>query len=108
MTVGMNSPLKAGDSVVVVAGKDKGKNGKITKVFTKTDRVIVEGVNMVKRHMKASMNQEPGIVTKEMPIHVSNVMIADPKDGKPSRVGIKFTDGKKVRFAKRSGEVLDK
>ena len=107
MTVGVASPLKAGDSVVVITGKDKGKTGKITKVFTKTNRVIVEGINIVKRHQKASMTQEPGIVTKEAPIHVSNVMMADPKDGKPTRVGYKVEkDGTKVRVAKRSGEVI--
>lgn len=107
MTVGIASPLKTGDNVVVVAGKDKGKTGTITKVFTKTNRVIVEGINIVKRHQKASMNQEPGIVSKEAPIHVSNVMMADPKDGKPTRVGYKVEkDGKKVRVAKRSGEII--
>lgn len=107
MTQKINTPLKSGDEIVVVAGKDKGKTGKITKVVTKTDRVVVAGVNLVKRHQKASMNQEPGIVTKEMPIHMSNVMLADPKDGKPTRIGHKIVDGKKVRVAKRSGQVLE-
>jgi len=106
MTQKINTPLKKGDEVVVIAGKDKGKNGKITQVVTKTDRVIVEGVNVVKRHQKAAMNQEPGIVNKEMPIHMSNVALADPKDGKPTRVGYKMEGDKKVRFAKRSGTVL--
>ena len=106
MTRSINTPLKTGDKVVVIAGKDKGKTGEITKVITKSDRVIVSGVNVVKRHNKASMAQEPGIVTKEMPIHMSNVMLADPKDGKPTRVGYKMEGDKKVRFAKRSGEVL--
>lgn len=106
MTRSINTPLKSGDKVVVIAGKDKGKTGEITKVITKSDRVIVSGVNLVKRHNKASMTQEPGIVTKEMPIHMSNVMLADPKDGKPTRVGYKMEGDKKVRFAKRSGEVL--
>tara|TARA_R110000868_G_scaffold262401_1_gene520842 strand:- start:12101 stop:12427 length:327 start_codon:yes stop_codon:yes gene_type:complete len=102
----INTPLKTGDKVVIVAGKDKGKTGEITSVIVKTDRLVVSGVNLVKRHNKASMNQEPGIVTKEMPIHMSNVMLADPKDGKPTRVGYKMEGDKKVRFAKRSGEVL--
>lgn len=107
MTQKINTPLKKGDEVVVVAGKDKGKTGKIQQVVTKTDRVVVDGVNVVKKHQKAGFNQEPGIVNKEMPIHMSNVMLADPKDGKPTRVGHKIVDGKKVRFAKRSGQVLE-
>ena len=106
MTQKFNTPLKTGDNVVVIAGKDKGKTGKITQVITKTDRVVVEGVNIVKRHQKAAMNQEPGIVSKELPIHVSNVALADPKDGKPTRVGYKIENGKKIRFAKRSGQEL--
>ena len=109
MTAGLKSYLKTGDSVVVITGKDKGKTGKITKVLTKSERVVVAGVNMIKRHMKpTSLAGETGIVTKEAPIHASNVMIADPKTGKPSRVGYKvLKDGKKVRFAKKSGEVID-
>ncbi len=105
----LQSYLKSGDDVIVVAGKDKGKRGKITSVSTKNNRVVVEGVNVVKRHTKANQfGQESGIVSKEAAIHVSNVMIADPKDGKPTRVGYKFTDeGKKVRYAKRSGEIID-
>lgn len=103
----LNSPLKTGDEVIVTAGKDKGKRGKITKVITEKDRVIVDGVNVAKRHMKASMSQEPGIVMKEMSLHVSNVMMADPKTGNPTRVGYKVQDGKKVRFAKKSGEVIE-
>ena len=101
------TPLKSGDSVVVIAGKNKGKTGVITKVITKTSRVIVEGVNMVKRHNKASATAEAGIVEKEAPLHVSNVMLADPKDGKATRVGHKTVDGKKVRYAKRSDTVLE-
>ncbi len=103
----LNSPLKKGDEVVVIAGKDKGKTGKITKVITAKDRVIVDGINIAKRHMKASMTQEPGIIMKPMSLHVSNVMMADPKDGKPTRVGYKTVDGNKVRFAKKSGEVIE-
>ena len=105
----LQSPLKKGDQVVVIAGKDKGKTGRILRVDTKTNRVVVEGANMVKRHQKATqMGQEAKIVNKEAPIAVSNVMMADPKDGKPTRVGMKMLDdGRKVRFAKRSGDVID-
>ena len=107
MTRSINTPLKKGDTVVVVAGKDKGKTGEITAVMTKTDRVLVSGVNVVTRHNKASMNQQPGKVQKEMPIHMSNVMLADPKDGKPTRVGYKMEGDKKVRYAKTTGDVID-
>lgn len=102
----INTPLKKGDKVVIIAGKDKGKTGEVTQVITKTDRLVVSGINMVTRHNKASMAQEPGKVQKEMPIHMSNVMLADPKDGKPTRVGYKMEGEKKVRFAKRSGQTL--
>jgi large subunit ribosomal protein L24 len=102
----LNSPLKKGDEVIVIAGKDKGKRGKITKVITAKDRVIVDGLNVAKRHMKASMTTEPGIVMKEMSLHVSNVMMADPKTGNPTRIGYKTENGQKVRFAKKSGEVI--
>lgn len=101
------SPLKTGDEVIVIAGKDKGKRGKIASVSTKDSRVIVEGVNLVKRHTKPSANAEGGIVTKEAAIHVSNVMLADPKTGNPTRVGHKVENGKKVRIAKKSGTALD-
>ena len=106
---GLKSSLRRGDNVVVIAGKDKGKTGRISKVNTKTNRVIVEGVNMVKRHQKATqMGDETGIVTKEAAIDVSNVMIADPKTGKPTRIGHKILkDGTKVRYAKSSGEVIE-
>ncbi len=102
----MQSPLKTGDEVIVISGKEKGKTGKISSVVTKTNRVVVEGVNMVKRHMKASMVSEAGVVSKEAPIHASNVMLKDPETGKPTRVGHKIENGKKVRFAKKSGKVL--
>lgn len=108
MTVGLNSYLKSGDEVIVIAGKDKGKRGKITKVDTKNDRVFVEGANLVKRHQKATQTTESGIVTKEAGIHMSNVMIADPKSGEATRVGYRVEEGKKIRFAKKSGEALDK
>lgn len=103
----LQSPLKSGDDVIVITGKDKGRRGKITKVFTKTARVVVEGVNMVTKHKKPSMNNEGGKVSQEAPIHVSNVMLADPVTGNPTRVGYKIENGKKVRVAKKSGTVLE-
>jgi large subunit ribosomal protein L24 len=101
--------VKKGDKVVVIAGKDKSKTGTVLAVFPKEQRVIVEGVNIVKRHTKPNpLNPEGGIIEKEAPIHVSNVQLADPKTGQPTRVGYKFLeDGTKVRYAKKSGEVID-
>lgn len=101
--------VKKGDKVMVISGKDKGKTGVILAAFPKKDRVLVEGVNIVKKHSKPSqMNPQGGIISQEAPIHVSNVMPIDPKSGEPTRVGFKVEDGKKVRVAKKSGEVLDK
>ena len=101
--------VKTGDKVMVISGKDKGKTGVILASFPKKERVTVEGVNIVKKHSKPSqMNPQGGIINQEAPIHVSNVMPIDPKSGEPTRVGIKEVDGKKVRYAKKSGEVLDK
>lgn len=101
--------VKKGDTVKVITGKDKGKQGVILEAFPKKERVIVEGVNIVKKHAKPSQdNPQGGIINKEAPIHVSNVMPIDPKTGEPTRVGYKIVDGKKVRIAKKSGEVLDK
>jgi len=101
--------VKKGDKVQVIAGKDKGKQGVILAAFPKQNRVLVEGVNIVKKHSKPSqVNPQGGIITKEAPIHVSNVMPLDPKAGVPTRVGYKTVDGKKVRIAKKSGEALDK
>jgi large subunit ribosomal protein L24 len=100
--------VKKGDKVVVLAGRDKGKNGEIVKVFPDQNRAIVQGVNMVRRHQKQSASQEGGIVSKEATIHISNLAIEDPKDGSPTRIGYKILDdGRKVRFAKRSGELID-
>ena len=100
--------LKKNDEVVVVAGKDKGAKGKILKVYLDRDRVIVEGVNKVKRHQRPTQQDPGGIKEKEAVIHVSNVAIADPKTGEATRVGFKMNeDGKKVRIAKSSGEVID-
>jgi large subunit ribosomal protein L24 len=101
--------VKKGDKVQVIAGKDKGKQGVILASFPKQNRVLVEGVNIVKKHSKPSQaNPQGGIITKEAPIHVSNVMALDPKTGVPTRVGFTVVDGKKVRIAKKSGELLDK
>ncbi|KPF44673.1 50S ribosomal protein L24 [Rhizobium sp. G187] len=98
--------IRKGDKVVILAGKDKGRSGEVLQVMPKEDRAVVRGINVVKRHQRQTQNQEAGIITKEAPIHLSNLAIAD-KDGKPTRVGFAVVDGKKVRVAKRSGEVID-
>ncbi|MCU7557049.1 50S ribosomal protein L24 [Macrococcus capreoli] len=99
--------IKKGDKVIVITGKDKGKTGTVIEALPKKDRVVVEGVNIVKKHQKPTqMNPEGGIVEFEAAIHVSNVMLIDPKTNKPTRVGIKIEDGKKVRVAKKSGEII--
>ncbi|MBP0727067.1 50S ribosomal protein L24 [Bacillus sp. RG28] len=101
--------VKKGDKVQVISGKDKGKQGVILAAFPKKNRVLVEGVNIVKKHAKPTQaNPQGGIIEKEAPIHVSNVMALDPKTGVPTRVGYQLVDGKKVRVAKKSGELLDK
>jgi len=101
--------VKKGDKVMVITGKDKGKTGVILAAFPKKDRVLVEGINIVKKHTKPNQaNPQGGIVSQEAAIHVSNVMPIDPKTGEPTRVGYKFEDGKKIRIAKKSGEALDK
>ena len=99
--------IKKGDKVVVIAGKDKGKQGEVLSVSPTENRAVVGGVNLVKRHTKQTANQEGGIISKSLPIHISNLAIRDPKDGKPTRVGYKMVGEKKVRFAKRSGEQID-
>lgn len=100
--------IKKGDKVVVLSGRDKGKNGEILKVFPDENRALVQGVNVVRRHQKQTAQQEGGIITKEAPIHISNLAVEDPKDGAASRIGYKILDdGRKVRFAKRSGELID-
>ncbi|MBA2176937.1 50S ribosomal protein L24 [Halobacillus locisalis] len=101
--------VKKGDKVMVITGKDKGKQGTILEAYPKKDRVLVEGVNEVKKHAKPSQeNPQGGILTQEAAIHVSNVMPIDPKTGEPTRVGYKVEGDKKVRIAKKSGEALDK
>lgn len=101
--------VKNGDKVRVITGKDKGKEGKILKVLSKSDRVVVEGVNTVKKHQKPSnSNPQGGIKDEAAAIHVSNVMLLDPETNEPTRIGYKTVDGKKVRVAKKSGKQLDK
>ena len=100
--------IKKGDHVVVLTGKDKGKHGEVLKMMPTENRAIVKGVAMIRRHQRQTATQDGGIISKEAAIHMSNLAIEDPKDGKPTRVGFKFLkDGRKVRFAKRSGEVID-
>ncbi|MFC7061833.1 50S ribosomal protein L24 [Halobacillus seohaensis] len=100
--------VKKGDKVMVISGKDKGKQGTILESYPKKERVLVEGINEIKKHAKPSQdNPQGGILTQEAPIHVSNVMPIDPKSGEPTRVGHKVEDGKNVRIAKKSGEALD-
>ena len=104
----MAAKIKKGDKVVILAGRDKGKTGEVMKVIPAEDRMIVAGVNVVKRHTRQTQQTEAGIISKELSIDVSNVAIADPKDGKPTRVGFKsLDDGRKVRVAKRSGDLID-
>ena len=103
----MAAKIKKGDRVIVLAGKDKGRQGNVTRVFPDVDRVLVEGVNVVQRHTRPSQtNPQGGIVNKEAPIHVSNVAYVG-KNGEATRVGFRMEGDKKVRFAKKSGEVID-
>jgi large subunit ribosomal protein L24 len=100
--------IKKGDKVVVTTGRDKGKSGDVLAVYPSENRAIVQGVNMVKRHQKQTAQSEGGIINRESKIHISNLAIADPKDGSASRIGYKLNDdGTKSRIAKRSGEVID-
>ena len=104
----MAAKIKKGDKVVVLAGRDRGRTGEVVQVIPTEERALVRGVNLVKRHQRQTTNQEGGIIQKEAPIHLSNLAVADPKDGKPTRVGFKtLEDGRKVRFAKRSGDLID-
>jgi len=99
--------IRKGDKVVVLSGKDKGRTGEVLRVLPKDEKAVVRGVNQVRRHQKQSQSQEGGIITKEAPIHLSNIAVADPKDGKPTRVRFETKDGKKVRVAAKSGETID-
>jgi large subunit ribosomal protein L24 len=104
----MAAKIKKGDKVIVLAGRDKGRSGEVVEVRPSEGRATVRGVNMVKRHQRQTAQQEGGIISKELPVHLSNIAIADPKDGKPTRVGFKIRpDGKKIRIAKRSGAEID-
>lgn len=99
--------IRKGDNVVVLTGKDKGRTGEVLAVMPKEDRAVVRGLNMVKRHQRQTQTQEAGIINKEASLHLSNLAVADPKDGKPTRVGFRIDGDKKVRVAKRSGVVID-
>jgi large subunit ribosomal protein L24 len=104
----MAAKIKKGDKVVVLAGRDKGRSGEVLQVMPAEGRAVVRGVNLVKRHTRQTAQTEGGIISKEATIDLSNLAIADPKDGKASRVGFKvLDDGRKVRVAKRSGEMID-
>ena len=107
----MAAKIKKGDTVIVITGRDKGKSGEVLEMHRDDDRVLVRGINIVKRHQRQSATQEGGIISKEAPIHLSNIALADPKDKKPTRVGFKIIgqgdDRKKVRVAKRSGAEID-
>jgi len=105
----MTARIRKDDTVIVIAGKDKGRSGRVLKVLTKEERVVVEGVNMAKRHTAPNVaNPQGGVIAKEAPLHISNVALRDPKTGKPTRVGFKVNDkGRKVRVAKGSGVEID-
>jgi large subunit ribosomal protein L24 len=105
----MPARIRTNDEVIVIGGKDRGKRGKVLRVDPTKERVFVEGLNMIKRHTRPSQQTGAGggVIEKEGPIHVSNVMLIDPKDGKPTRVGVELQDGKRLRVAKRSGARLD-
>jgi large subunit ribosomal protein L24 len=104
----MAAKIRKGDKVIVLTGRDKGRKGEVLEVRPAEARALVRGINMVKRHQRQSASQEGGIISKESTIHLSNLAIADPKDGKPTRVGFKvMKDGNKVRIAKRSGVEID-
>ena len=107
----MAAKIRKGDKVVILTGRDKGRSGEVVEVRPSEERALVRGINMVKRHQRQTPQQEGGIISKEAPVHLSNLALADPKDGKPTRVGFKIIgegdNRKKVRFAKRSGVEID-
>jgi len=107
----MAAKIRKGDTVMVIAGRDKGRTGEVIEVRRDDGRALVRGINMVKRHQRQDVKNEGGIISKEAPIHLSNIALVDPKDKKPTRIGFKFVgtgdDRKKVRFAKRSGAEID-
>ncbi|HEY0146296.1 MAG: 50S ribosomal protein L24 [Methylovirgula sp.] len=104
----MAAKIKKGDKVVVLTGRDKGRGGEVLQVLPREERAVVRGVNIIKRHQRQTPSQEGGIISKESTIHLSNLALADPKDGKATRVSFKILDdGRKVRVAKRSGDLID-
>ena len=104
----MAAKIKKGDKVIVLTGRDKGKSGEVIEVRPSESRALVRGVNMVRRHQRQTAALQGGIISKEAPVHLSNLSIADPKNGKPTRIGFKILkDGRKVRIARRSGEAID-
>ena len=103
----MAARIKKGDEVIVLSGRDKGKTGEVLRIVSSSGRAVVRGINVAKRHQRQSPGKEGGIVDKEMPIHLSNLSLKDPSDGKPTRIGFTFLkDGRKVRTSKRSGETF--
>jgi large subunit ribosomal protein L24 len=101
--------IKKGDSVVVISGRDKGKTGEVLRVLPAEERVVVQGVNVARRHTRPRMGEPGGIIEKELAIHISNLAHIDPQSSRPTRIGYKYLDdGRKVRFARRSGEVIDR
>ena len=104
----MGAKIRKGDKVIVLTGRDKGRTGEVIEVRSQEERALVRGINMVKRHQKQTAQEEGGIISKELSVHLSNLALADPKDGKPTRVGFKvMNDGRRVRVAKRSGVEID-
>ncbi|MHA1549793.1 MAG: 50S ribosomal protein L24 [Alphaproteobacteria bacterium] len=104
----MANKIRKGDNVIVLSGRDKGKSGEVLRMIPRDNRALVRGINLVRRHQRQTAAQEGGIISKEMPIHLSNIAIVDGTSGKPTRVGFRFDDdGKKVRFAKRTGDQID-
>lgn len=103
----MAAKIKKGDRVEIISGKDIGQRGTVLRVLPKKDKVVVEELNMVKKHQRPAANREGGIVDQEAPLHISNVMVVDPNDDRPCRVGFEIRDGKKTRVSKRTGAVLD-
>ena len=103
----MAAKIRKGDRVIVLAGRDKGKTGEVLRMLVSENRAVVQGINMVKRHTRPSQAGAGGIIEKEASIHLSNLAHIDPKDKKPSRIGFRMENGRKVRFARRSGELID-
>jgi large subunit ribosomal protein L24 len=103
----MAAKIRKGDRVVVLTGRDKGRTGEVVEVNPTAERALVRGVNIVKRHQRQTGAQQSGIISKELPVHLSNLAIADPRDGKPTRIGFKIVDGRKIRIAKRSGAEIN-